>query len=91
MTDQPATCSVADQDIRKLEDAPLIEICNAAIPRPLHQPRETKSFTRSKEIAKHFGFSRVTQKTTQLCDAGVQHLTTEQTIILEAGFYKISN
>jgi hypothetical protein len=40
-----------------------------------------------KEITKHFGFSRVTQKTTQLCDAGVQHLTTEQTIILEDGFY----
>jgi hypothetical protein len=42
-------------------------------------------------IAKHFGFSRVTLKTTQLCDAGAQHLTTEQTITLEDGFYKISS
>jgi very-short-patch-repair endonuclease len=80
---------VADQDVRKLEDAPLLEICNAALDtleKYISFPEEDFS----KEIAKHFGFSRVTKKTTQLCDAGVLHLITEQTIILENGFYKIT-
>lgn len=84
-----STYRIADQDIRKLEDAPLLEICNAALDtleKYISFPKEDFS----KEIAKHFGFSRVTKKTTQLCDAGVQHLITEQIIILENGCYKIT-
>ncbi|WPJ95408.1 hypothetical protein SH580_18470 [Coraliomargarita algicola] len=30
-----------------------------------------------KEIAKHLGFTRVTQKTAQVCEAGIQHLIAE--------------
>jgi very-short-patch-repair endonuclease len=81
---------VADQDVRKLEDAPLLEICNAALD-TLEKYISFPEDDFSKEIAKHFGFSRVTKKTTQLCDTGVLHLITDQTIILENGFYKITS
>jgi very-short-patch-repair endonuclease len=80
---------VADQDTRKLEDTPLIELSNAALDtleKYISYPAEDFS----KEIAKHLGFTRVTQKTAQLCEAGVQHLIAEQTIILEDGSYKIA-
>lgn len=89
---QPSDYSVyriADQETRKLEDTPLIEIGNAAL-EVLDKYISFPAEDLAKEVAKHFGFTRITKKNTQLCEVGIQDLLLKQRIVLEDGLYKIA-
>jgi very-short-patch-repair endonuclease len=79
---------IADRDVRKFEDTPLEELCNAALDileKYIAFPKEDFAA----EVARHFGFSRVAKSTAQLCEAAIQKLLSHQVISIEGNDYKI--
>lgn len=80
---------VADREIRKFEDVPIEELCNAAIDtleKYIAYPRDEFAA----EIARHFGFSRVARSTAQVCEQAIRHLVEKGTIIVDGEDYKLS-
>lgn len=79
---------VADREVRKFEDVPLKELCNAALEileKYIAFPNEDFPA----EIARHFGFSRVTQSTAKICKSAIQHMICRKVIMLDGDDYKI--
>ncbi len=68
---------IADREVRKFEDVPIEELGNAAIDileKYITFPRNDFAA----EIARHFGFSRVTKSTAQIAESVVQSLLARQ-------------
>ena len=79
---------IAERDVRKFEDVPLEELCNAALDvLEKYIAFPTEDF--AAETARHFGFSRVAKSTAQLCEAAIQDLLSRQVITIEGNDYKI--
>ncbi len=79
---------VADRDVRKFADVPPEELCNAALDtleKYIAYPREDFAA----EIARHFGFSRVTKSTSQICEAAIQDMLVRQVIAIDGDDYKV--
>jgi very-short-patch-repair endonuclease len=79
---------VADREIRKFDDVPLEELTNAAfdiLDKYISFPADGLAA----EIARSFGFNRVTQSTAQVCEGALCQMVEQQTITLEDGNYKI--
>ena len=79
---------IADREIRKFEDVPVEELCNAALDileKYIAFPKEDFAA----EIARHFGFSRVTKSTAQVCEMAVLKMLEHQSITLEGNVYKL--
>lgn len=81
---------VADRETRKFDDVPTEELCNAAfdiLDKYISFPADGLAA----EIARSFGFNRVTQSTAQICEVALSEMINRQAIVLEDGNYKIAN
>lgn len=79
---------VADREVRRFEDVPLAELCNAGLDileKYIAYPKEDLAG----EIARHFGFSRVTKSTAQICEVAIGDMLERQSIVLDGDVYKI--
>ena len=79
---------VADRDVRKFEDVPVEELHNAALDileKYITFPKDDFAA----EIARCFGFSRVTQSTAAICDLAIRDLLSGGRIVADGGDYKI--
>lgn len=81
---------VADQESRKFDDVPIEELTNAAfdiLDKYISFPADSLAA----EIARSFGFNRVTKSTAQICEVVLTQMLDQQLITLEGGNYKITN
>lgn len=81
---------VADSDTRKLEDTPLIEVCNAALDileKHISFPEENFP----QEVVRQFGINRVTQKASDYALQAIAYLIRNKTITCQGGFYAKSD
>ncbi len=78
---------VAERDIRKFEDVPLEEICNAALDtleKYITYPIEDFAA----EVARHFGFNRVTKSTAQTVESAIQEMLRTGLITINENDYR---
>jgi len=80
---------VADREIRKFDDVPMEELTNAAfdiLDKYISFPADGLAA----EIARSFGFNRVTQSTAHVCEVALSQMIEQQVITIEDGNYKIA-
>ena len=80
---------VADREVRKFEDVPIEELCNAALDvlsQYIAYPQEDFAA----EVARQFGFNRVAQSTAQVAETAIQELLHRKVITRDGSDYKLS-
>jgi very-short-patch-repair endonuclease len=81
---------IADREIRKFDAVPPEELHNAAfdiLDKYISFPEDGLAA----EIARSFGFNRVTKSTAEVCEVALKQMLDKQVITLEDGNYKIAN